>query len=113
MPCTLSHVARLVAIALLAVLAIASVPAARAAEEKRLYIYNWTDFIGPETIARLAPELLRCLRAGGVVLVSGFERHEAAAVAAEMERRGGAVCETRYKGSWALLVVGVKLVGGV
>ena len=22
-----------------------------AAEEKRLYIYNWTDFIGPQTIA--------------------------------------------------------------
>ena len=87
---------------------IGSVDAARAGAAG-LIVAN----IGPETIARLAPELLRCLRAGGVVLVSGFERHEAAAVAAEMERRGGAVCETRYKGSWALLVVGVKLVGGV
>ena len=34
--------------------------------------------ISPETIARLAPELLRCLRPDGVALVSGFERHEAA-----------------------------------
>jgi ribosomal protein L11 methyltransferase len=60
--------------------------------------------ISPETIARLAPELLRCLRQGGVALVSGFERHEAGAVAAELERRGGAVCEARSKGNWALLV---------
>ena len=28
-----------------------SVPAA-AAEEKRLYIYNWSDFIGPTTVAK-------------------------------------------------------------
>lgn len=27
-------------------------PPASAAEEKRLYIYNWTDFIGPNTVAR-------------------------------------------------------------
>ena len=27
-------------------------PQPAAAEEKRLYIYNWTDFIGPETIAK-------------------------------------------------------------
>src|ERR1017187_9200885 len=69
--------------------------------------------ISPETIARLAPELLRCLRPGGVALVSGFERHEAAAVEAELERRGGALCEARSKGDWALLVVRGKLVGGV
>jgi len=28
------------------------VHAAGAAEEKRLFIYNWTDFIGPETVAK-------------------------------------------------------------
>src|SRR5580658_4548479 len=27
-------------------------PAATAAEEKRLYIYNWSDFIGPDTVAK-------------------------------------------------------------
>jgi ribosomal protein L11 methyltransferase len=69
--------------------------------------------ISPETIARLAPELLRCLRAEGVALVSGFERHEATAVAAEWERRGGALRQARYKGNWALLVVSGKPVGGV
>jgi ribosomal protein L11 methyltransferase len=60
--------------------------------------------ISPEAIARLAPELLRCLRPGGVALLSGFERHEAADVQAALERWGGAVCEVRYKGNWALLV---------
>ena len=53
MPCTRFNVARLVAIALLATFAVAAaVPSASAEEEKRLYIYNWTDFIGPETIAK-------------------------------------------------------------
>lgn len=69
--------------------------------------------ISPEAIARLAPELLRCLSRGGVALVSGFERHEAAMVLAELERQGGAFCEVRHKGHWALLAVRVKLVGGV
>ncbi len=69
--------------------------------------------ISPEAMAALAPDLLRCLRAGGVALLSGFERHESAAVAGAMERLGGAVLEARQKGDWALLVVGVTLVGGV
>jgi ribosomal protein L11 methyltransferase len=69
--------------------------------------------ISPEAIARLAPELLRCLRPGGVALVSGFERHEATAVGAELERLGGALCEVRSKGNWALLVVRGKLGEGV
>ena len=69
--------------------------------------------ISPETIARLAPELLRCLCPGGVALLSGFERQEAAAVGAAVERCGGRLGEVRSKGSWALLVVGAKLVGGV
>jgi ribosomal protein L11 methyltransferase len=68
--------------------------------------------ISPETIAQLAPELMRCLRPGGAALVSGFERDEAAAVEAKLKRQGGAVREARFKGSWAL-VVGGKLVGGV
>jgi ribosomal protein L11 methylase PrmA len=69
--------------------------------------------ISPETIARLAPELLRCLRPGGVALLSGFEGHETAAVSAELKRHGGALGEVRVKGNWALLVVRGKLVGGV
>jgi ribosomal protein L11 methyltransferase len=69
--------------------------------------------ISPEAIARLAPDLLRCLRAGGVALLSGFEGHEAAAVEAVAARHGGKVLEVRHKGDWALLVVGGKLVGGV
>lgn len=69
--------------------------------------------ISPEAIARLAPDLLRCLRAGGVALLSGFEGREASAVEAVVTRLGGAVLEARHKGDWALLVVGGKLVGGV
>jgi ribosomal protein L11 methyltransferase len=59
--------------------------------------------ISPEAITLLAPDLLRCLSPGGTALLSGFERHETAAVQAELERRGGAIRETRYKGNWALL----------
>src|SRR5271168_2158698 len=36
----------------LALLLAAAAGANGAAEEKRLYIYNWTDFIGPDTIAQ-------------------------------------------------------------
>jgi len=69
--------------------------------------------ISPETIARLAPELFRCLAPDGVALLSGFERPEAAMVQAELERSGGALCEVRCKGNWAMHVVRGKLVGGV
>ena len=68
--------------------------------------------ISPEAIVRLAPELLRCLLPGGVALLSGFERHESVAVQAELAR-SGALCEARYKGGWALLVLRGKLVEGV
>jgi ribosomal protein L11 methyltransferase len=61
--------------------------------------------ISPEAIVGLAPDLLRCLAPGGTALLSGFERHEIPAVQAELERRGGAIRETRYKGNWALLAV--------
>src|ERR1700744_6506835 len=43
--------ARLAAIGFLAALSLAAGSAARAAEDKVLYVYNWTDFIGPETVA--------------------------------------------------------------
>lgn len=69
--------------------------------------------ISPEAITRLAPDLLRCLRADGIALLSGFEQRETGAIAAVIEHHGGAVWETRTKGTWALLVVGGKLVGGV
>jgi ribosomal protein L11 methyltransferase len=69
--------------------------------------------ISPEAIAQLAPDLMRCLAPGGVALVSGFERHEAEAVQAELARYGGALREARYKESWAMLAVGVTLLGGV
>jgi len=69
--------------------------------------------ISPEAVIHLAPDLLRCLAPGGLALLSGFERHEAPAVAAELERQGGTVHEARYEGDWALLTVGGKLVGGV
>jgi ribosomal protein L11 methyltransferase len=64
--------------------------------------------ISPEAIALLARDLLRCLGPGGTALLSGFERHEIPAVRAELERRGGAIRETRYKGNWALLAVFVQ-----
>lgn len=69
--------------------------------------------ISPEVIARLAPDLLRSLLPGGVALVSGFERHEAPTVRAELERHGAVFGEARYKATWALLAVGVTLVGGI
>jgi ribosomal protein L11 methyltransferase len=69
--------------------------------------------ISPETVARLAPELLRCLGTSGVALVSGFERNEAAALEAGFEQLGGEFCEFRYKAAWALLGVRNKLAGGV
>src|SRR6202453_915746 len=52
MPCTRFNAARLAAMVLLTALAFGAAPAATAAEEKRLYIYNWDDFIGPDTIAK-------------------------------------------------------------
>ncbi|MGA2739922.1 MAG: 50S ribosomal protein L11 methyltransferase [Bryobacteraceae bacterium] len=67
--------------------------------------------ISPEAIARLAPELMRCLGPDGVALLSGLERHEVAAVQSQLERLGGSFCEARYKGSWALVVAKGKLVG--
>ena len=60
--------------------------------------------ISPEAIIRLAPDLMRSLRPGGSLLVSGFERHEATAVQSELEAHGGTILESRHKNSWALLI---------
>lgn len=64
-----------------------------------------TANISPEAIAILAPELLRCLVPGGIVLVSGFEQHEIAAVECAFQQHGARIREIRLKRSWALLAV--------
>ena len=58
--------------------------------------------ISPEAISHLAPDTFRCLRPGGIALLSGFERHEAAAVRAALEKHGE-VREILHKNNWALL----------
>jgi len=60
--------------------------------------------INPPVIVRLAPDLLRVLRPGGVLLASGFE-------AADVERVQSALPpsrEVRKKGDWALIVTGSR-----
>jgi len=57
--------------------------------------------ISPEAIIALAHELLRVLRAGGLLLASGFETHEVETIRAALPR----VAEIRSKGNWALAVV--------
>jgi ribosomal protein L11 methyltransferase len=57
--------------------------------------------ISPEAIIRLAPDLLRVRRTGGVLLVSGFEGHEIEAVKAALP----APREVRVKREWALLAI--------
>jgi ribosomal protein L11 methyltransferase len=58
--------------------------------------------ISPEAIISLAPDLLRVLRGpGGVMLASGFERHEVEWVKARLPPAH----EIREKGNWALIVV--------
>ena len=57
--------------------------------------------ISPEAIVALAPDLLRVLRPGGVLLASGFELHEVEQVKAALPTAR----EVREKGNWALIVV--------
>jgi len=59
--------------------------------------------ISPTAIVQIAPELLRTLRRGGVLLVSGFELDEIEQVRAALP----AVREVRRKGNWALIAGGV------
>jgi len=56
--------------------------------------------ISLEAIVRLAPDLLRVLRPGGVLLASGFELTEVEQVRAALPP----ACELRTKGMWALLI---------
>jgi ribosomal protein L11 methyltransferase len=70
--------------------------------------------INPETIVRIAPDLVRVLRPGGVLLVSGLELPEVRgrnqARLAEVERVKAALPparEVRYKGDWALVIAQV------
>jgi ribosomal protein L11 methyltransferase len=56
--------------------------------------------ISPEAIIQLAPDLLRVLRPGGVLLASGFELREVRQVQAALPPAR----EVRQKGNWALLV---------
>lgn len=60
-----------------------------------------TANISPEAIVSLAADLVRVLRPGGVLLASGFERHEVAHVCAALP----GVREVREKGNWALVAV--------
>jgi ribosomal protein L11 methyltransferase len=56
--------------------------------------------ISPEAIVALAPDLLRVLRPGGVLLASGFELHEIDMVKAAL----GGMAKVRRKGNWGLIV---------
>ena len=55
--------------------------------------------ISPEAIAKLGPDLLRVRRAGGILLASGLEGSDVAAVLAKMPDAR----EVRHKGEWALM----------
>jgi len=59
--------------------------------------------ISPEAIIQLAPDLLRSLRPGGILLASGFETHEIDAV----QRALPPARQIRSKGNWALAVVSI------
>jgi ribosomal protein L11 methyltransferase len=56
--------------------------------------------ISPEAIIALAPDLLRVLRPGGVLLVSGFELYEIDTVKAAF----GDTADVRRKGNWGLII---------
>ena len=54
--------------------------------------------ISPEAIIQLAPDLMRSLRPGGLLLTSGFEVHEVDLVKGALPQTK----EVRRKGAWAL-----------
>jgi len=58
--------------------------------------------ISPEAIIALAPDFVRVLRPGGILLASGFERHEVEQVSAALPK----VLEARHNGDWSLVVAG-------
>jgi ribosomal protein L11 methyltransferase len=57
--------------------------------------------ISPEAIVELAPDLMRVLRPGGVLLASGFELQEVEQVKAALP----SAREVRQKGNWALVII--------
>jgi len=57
--------------------------------------------ISPDAVIQLAPDLLRSLKTGGILLTSGFESHEVDGV----KRALPAVREIRTKGTWVLAVI--------
>jgi ribosomal protein L11 methyltransferase len=56
--------------------------------------------INPETLVRIAPDLVRVLRPGGILLASGLELAEVEQVKAALPP----VREVRHKGNWALII---------
>jgi ribosomal protein L11 methyltransferase len=56
--------------------------------------------ISPEAIVQIAPDLVRVLRPGGVLLASGLEISEVEQVKTALPP----VREVRYKGNWAMIV---------
>jgi ribosomal protein L11 methyltransferase len=60
--------------------------------------------ISPEAIITLAPQLMRVLAAGGMIIVSGFELAEVPAVADGLRAQGGHIRTSHSKGNWADLV---------
>lgn len=63
--------------------------------------------INPEAIISLVRELVRVLRPGGLMIVSGFEVSEIAGVQTALENRGARVRPSHAKGSWSALVASV------
>lgn len=63
--------------------------------------------ISPEAIVALAPDLLRVLRPGGVLLASGFENHEVETVKAALPGSP----EIRQKRNWSLAVLRLPAAG--
>jgi ribosomal protein L11 methyltransferase len=61
--------------------------------------------ISPEAIIALAPEIARCLRTGGVAIVSGFENADADLVEGALRSSGLARRSSDSKGSWNALVI--------
>jgi len=57
--------------------------------------------LNPETIERFAPDLVRVLRPGGMLLATGLEASEVDQVKAALPP----ACEVRHKGNWALIVI--------
>lgn len=66
-----------------------------------------TANISPEAIIRVAPEMARCLRTGGVMIVSGFEAAEMPEVEAALSKMGFKVGSRHTKGNWSAVVASV------